>query len=105
MGSFDYNTGAYSGQAASAVTANTATTATKLGTTTVGAYNRPIYINDGTPTVCNPGEAFLTWGGQNFTASYGPIDAAMIPELGANRLAFLNPSTTAIEYSKNGGNT
>lgn len=50
-------------------------------------------------------EAFLTWGGKNFTASYGPIDAAMIPELGANRLAFLNPSTTAIEYSKNGGST
>lgn len=50
-------------------------------------------------------EAFLTWGGKNFTASYGPIDAVMIPELGANRLAFLNPSTTAIEYSKNGGST
>ena len=50
-------------------------------------------------------EANLKWGGRNFAASYGPIDAAMIPELGANRFAFGNPRGITIEYSNDGGNT
>lgn len=50
-------------------------------------------------------EAYLSWGGKNFSASYGPIDAAMVPELGANRLAFLKASGITIEYSTNGGST
>jgi len=50
-------------------------------------------------------EAFLTWGGQNFAGSYGPIDAAMVPELGANRLAFIKGSSVTIEYSRDGGST
>lgn len=48
-------------------------------------------------------EAYLTWGGKNFSASYGPIDAAMIPQLGANRFAFLKPAGIEIEYSTDGG--
>ena len=54
---------------------------------------------------CGNYEANLKWGGKNFVASYGPIDAAMIPELGANRFAFLNPAGITLEYSKDGGNT
>ena len=54
---------------------------------------------------CGNYEANLEWGGKNFVASYGPIDAAMIPELGANRFAFLNPAGITLEYSKDGGNT
>ena len=50
-------------------------------------------------------EANLKWGGRNFTNSYGPIDASMIPELGANRFAFGNPRGITIEYSNDGGNT
>ena len=50
-------------------------------------------------------EAYLSWGGKNFSDSYGPIDAAMVPELGANRLAFLKASGITIEYSTNGGST
>ena len=50
-------------------------------------------------------EAYLQWGGKNFTGSYGPIDAAMIPELGANRFAFINPGALTIEYSRDGGTT
>ena len=50
-------------------------------------------------------EANLKWGGGNFAASYGPIDAAMIPELGANRFAFGNPKGITIEYSNDGGST
>jgi len=50
-------------------------------------------------------EAYLTWGGKNFAGSYGPIDAAMVPNLGANRLAFINGSSVTIEYSRDGGST
>lgn len=50
-------------------------------------------------------EANLKWGGGNFANSFGPIDAAMIPELGANRFAFGNPKGITIEYSNDGGNT
>lgn len=50
-------------------------------------------------------EANLKWGGRNFADSYGPIDAAMIPELGANRFAFGDPKGITIEYSNDGGNT
>ena len=50
-------------------------------------------------------EAYLDWGGKNFYRSYGPIDAAMVPELGANRLAFIPASAVVIEYSRNSGST
>lgn len=50
-------------------------------------------------------EAYLTWGGKNFSGSYGPIDAAMVPELGANRLAFMPADAVTIEYSRDGGST
>ena len=50
-------------------------------------------------------EAYLEWGGKNFAGSYGPIDAAMIPDLGANRLAFLNKAGVKVEYSKDSGVT
>lgn len=50
-------------------------------------------------------EANLKWGGGNFADSFGPIDGAMIPELGANRFAFGNPQGITIEYSNDGGNT
>ena len=57
------------------------------------------------PSSHTQGEATLTWGGGNFAGTYGPIDASMIPELGANRLAFGNPAGITIEYSRNGGST
>ena len=50
-------------------------------------------------------EANLKWGGRNFAASYGPIDAAMISELGANRFAFGYPRGITVEYSNDGGST
>lgn len=50
-------------------------------------------------------EAYLTWGGKNHVASFGPIDAAMIPDLGANRLAFFPKEKVVLEYSRNGGST
>lgn len=53
----------------------------------------------------NRGEAFLSWGGQNFAGSYGPIDSAMIADLGANRLAFMPPAGISVEYSRDSGTT
>ena len=50
-------------------------------------------------------EAYLLWGGKNFTGSYGPIDAAMVPQLGANRLAFMPAAGVEIQYSIDGGST
>ena len=50
-------------------------------------------------------EAYLSWGGKNFSGSYGPIDAAMIDVLGANRFAFLKAAGLTIEYSTDAGST
>lgn len=50
-------------------------------------------------------EANLKWGGGNFTDSFGPIDGAMVPELGANRFAFGNPRGITVEYSNDAGKT
>lgn len=50
-------------------------------------------------------EANLKWGGRDFSGSYGCIDAAMVPFLGANRLAFANAAGITIEYSRDSGMT
>lgn len=50
-------------------------------------------------------EANLGWGGKNFYSSFGPLDAALVPDLGANRFAFAKPEGITIEYSKDGGST
>ena len=50
-------------------------------------------------------EAYLKWGGKNFKNDYGPIDAAMIPDLGANRFAFLKSAGITVEYSTDNGTT
>jgi hypothetical protein len=50
-------------------------------------------------------EATLTWGGKNFAASYGCIDAALMDELGANRFQFIKGSAITVEYSRDGGST
>ena len=50
-------------------------------------------------------ESYLSWGGQNFAGSYGPIDACMVPDLGANRFAFIPASAWKVEYSRDSGAT
>lgn len=50
-------------------------------------------------------EAYLQWGGKNFIGDYGPIDAAMIDTLGANRFAFLKAAGLTIEYSTDAGSS
>ena len=81
--------------------------AAKLGSTTVGSTTHPIYLDNGTAVVASNvnKEAYLTWGGRNLSGSYAPIDAAMIPELGANRFAFIPANNWTVEYSRDGGVT
>ena len=50
-------------------------------------------------------EAYLQWGGRNLSGNYSPIDAAMVPTLGANRAAFIKPEGVTIEYTRDGGTT
>lgn len=50
-------------------------------------------------------EANIQWGGKNFAGSFGVIDAAMVADLGANRMAFAKAAGITIEYSTNGGST
>ena len=52
-----------------------------------------------------PYEAYLSWGGKNMADNVGPLDAALIPSLGANRLAFMPPNGITVEYSRDGGTT
>lgn len=89
-----------------ASTANKLTTARSisLGSGASGSVNF-----DGSGNVTLPvnsvSEAYLSWGGKNFSGSYGCIDAAMISELGANRLAFGSGEGISVEYSRDGGST
>ena len=50
-------------------------------------------------------EAYLSWGGKNLSGGYSCIDAAMVPDLGANKLAFGKPDGITIQYSTDGGST
>lgn len=50
-------------------------------------------------------EADLEWGGRNIADGYSPTDAAMIPSLGANRLAFGKAKGITVEYSVDAGAT
>lgn len=70
--------------------------------------NHTLYINNNGVIeipLANLYEANLKWGGKNFSASYGPLDAAMVPELGANRFAFLKAAGLTIQYSTDNGST
>ena len=92
---------ATSATTASKITGNTialGTAVTSTATTFTGASAITIPVN-------SVKEAYLDWGGKNFTGSYGVIDAAMIPELGANRLAFLKAAGLTVEYSTNAGSS
>lgn len=96
--SLDLNT---TGSAAKLTTARTialGTGATGTATSFDGSANITIPVTD-------VKEAYLSWGGKNFSGSYAPIDAAMIPNLGANRLAFMPASGVTVEYSTDGGST
>lgn len=79
-----------------------------IGSITAGSSNKPAYIQAGVPkAVSSVGEAFLSWGGTNLKGTYSPIDAAMVPSLGSNKLAIFENNATCVEiqYSRDGGTT
>ena len=94
--------------------ADTATSASKLSSKKTISLTGAITGSVSTDFSSNPTittsvekipEAKLRWGGGNFCGSFGPIDAAMISSLGADRLAFGNVDAITIEASKDGGAT
>ena len=83
-----------------------ATTATKIGTSTVGSTTMPVYIKSGAPTaITSFPEAYLSWGGTNTTGSVTPIGMTLSSEHSANRLAFINGNALTFEYSSDAGST
>lgn len=87
-------------------TASYAKVADKLTTKSTGDTYHPIYLDNGVPKqVSALYEADLNWGGKNLSGSCGPIDAAMVPQLGANRLAYYPADSIDVEYSRDGGVT
>lgn len=66
--------------------------------------DKNLYISDSSnPIPMNDGN--IQWGGTNHQASFGPIDAAMVPRLGANRFAFMPADAVEVEYSNDYGAT
>lgn len=63
-----------------------------------GSKNRTLTVN-------GVKEAYLSWGGKNFSGNYGPLDAALHGRFGADRLAFADPAGITIEYSTDSGVT
>lgn len=50
-------------------------------------------------------EAYLAWGGRNISNGFSPLDAALIDELGANRLAGISNDKVVFERSSDAGAT
>jgi hypothetical protein len=107
------------------------TSGTKLGTITIdgtstdiystGKLDSPINIElgtgvlstattfDGSENITIPvtaiKEAYLVWGGKDFSGNFGPFDAALNPRLGANRMEMTKAAGITIERSTDSGST
>lgn len=86
-----------------AITSDASGNVTFAATNTTYSAGTGLSLSGTTFKVQNVPEAELTWGGKNLSGSYGPIDAAMIEPLGANRFAFLKAAGLTIEYSTDDG--
>ena len=94
------------------IDAGNADTATKLATARFISLGTGVTSTatsfDGSNNITIPvnsiKESYLTWGGRNFNGDYGCIDAAMVSDLGANRLMFGKAAGITIQYSTDGGN-
>lgn len=93
-------------------------TADSSGNSIVATYIKSLSTNGTTTITATKGngsqstitltqyEGNLNWGGRNFSGSFGPVDAARIPELGADRFAYIqNANAITVEYSRDGGAT
>lgn len=97
-------TGSVSGNAGTATKLATARTIS-LGTGITGTATGFDGSSNITIPVTSISEAYLAWGGKSLSGSYGPIDAAMVDELGANRFAFYPENKILVEYSLDAGVT
>ncbi len=92
----------------SGVTINDSNHLTAAKLITSGGTSNQVVLGNGTLTAADTlpqYEAYLKWGGKNISGGYAPIDASMIGELGANRLAFPNAGGITVEYSRDSGTT
>ena len=71
--------------------ADTATTAAKLGTSTIGSGSRPIYLNAGAPTQCDTPTSGAYWNGVPVVGSNG------VMEIG-KYIDFHGTNTTTADY-------
>ena len=92
------------GKVASAAKLTTARTI-KLGGAALGTATSFDGSANITIPVTSVKEAYLDWGGKDIAGSFSPLDAALIEELSANRLAGLPSSKVLFERSSDGGLT
>lgn len=64
--------------------------------------NKPTYYFN---EIYGRGEAFLEWGGQSIVGGFAPIDASLVSQLSANRVAGIDGSYITIERSNDSGST
>lgn len=92
----------------SGVTINDSNHLTAAKFITSGGTSSQVVLGNGTliaADILPQYEAYLKWGGKSISNGYSPIDASMIGELGANRLAFPNAGGITVEYSRDSGTT
>lgn len=85
-------------QLATARTISLGTAVTSTATPFNGTTNIIIPVN-------SVKEAYLEWGGKDFSGNFGPLDAALIEDLGANRAAGIKDSNVKFERSEDNGVT
>lgn len=96
--------GALKGNADSATKLKTARTIA-LGTGATGTATSFDGSGNITIPVTEVKEAYLSWGGRNIAGSFSALDAALIEDLSANRLAGIASSKVVCERSSNAGST
>lgn len=76
-----------------------------LGTGATGTATNFDGSSNITIPVTSVKESYLEWGGKDISGGFTPLDAALIEELSANRLAGLSSSRVKFERSSDGGST
>ena len=99
------DTGNYTSYTYSSTASRTANTVLAAPNGSNGAATFRKLVSADMPSDIAPYEAYLKWGGKDFSGAYGPLDAALSPRLGANRMEFFPYGGTTIERSTDSGST
>lgn len=81
---------------------NNSKQATLVSGTNIKTINGQSLLGSGSVTTY---DGYLSWGGTNLSGSVSPVDAAIEPLIGGNKMAFASAASFKIEYSTDGGNT